>query len=172
MPIQSRSHDSSGGGAVLLEIGRVDRPHGLRGEVIVTLITNVEGRLARRTEVLCDLGPLIVEWAQPHQHRWIVKFEGVDSREAADELRGIVIRAHAIEDPDDPDALWAHQVIGATVITQGGAEQGKVVALVDNPASDLLELESGALVPLNFVLGWDRDRRLVVDPPPGLLEDG
>lgn len=157
--------------APLLEIGRIDRSHGLRGEVIVTLITNVEGRLAPGLELTTDDGALMVERSQPHQHRWLVQFEGIASREEADALRGTVLRAPAADDPDDPDALWAHEVVGAEVVDTSGGAHGVVVSLIDNPASDLLELESGVLIPLRFVVGWDEESRLVVDPPVGLLDE-
>ncbi|MBI2704210.1 MAG: 16S rRNA processing protein RimM [Actinobacteria bacterium] len=155
----------------LLEIGRIDRSHGLRGEVLVSLITNVEGRLVPGLELITDDGMLVVVRAQPHQHRWIVQFDGVSSREVADALRGTVLRARAADDPADPDALWAHQVVGAEVVDVEGTSHGVVVSLIGNPASDLLELESGALVPLTFITGWDGERRLVVDPPAGLLDE-
>jgi len=156
---------------LLLEIGRIDRSHGLRGDVLVTLTTNVQDRLVPGLELVTDQGVLSVVWAQPHQHRWIVTFEGVDSREAADGLRGTVLRAVPAHESDDPDALWAHQVVGSEVIGNDGRGHGTVVSLIDNPASDLLELESGRLVPLTFVVGWDEHGRLVVDPPAGLLDD-
>jgi len=82
-----------------------------------------------------------------------------------------VLRAAPTGHADDPDALWAHEVIGAEVVDRDGGMHGVVVSLIDNPASDLLELESGALVPLTFVVGWDEESRLVVDPPAGLFDE-
>jgi 16S rRNA processing protein RimM len=155
---------------VLLEVGRIDRAHGLQGEVVVTLITNVTERVAPGTVLSTDRGEMVVAASRPHQHRWIVAFEGVSTREGADALRGTVLRAAPMVD-DDPDALWAHQVVGAAVVDVDGGEHGSVVALIDNPAADLLELDSGALVPLTFVIGWDDRERLVVDPPVGLFDD-
>lgn len=134
------------------------------------MITNVEGRLRPGLELTTEQGPLVIERAQPHQHRWIVRFEGVGSREGADDLRGLVLRAVAVDDPDEPDALWVHEVVGAQIVDRAGSSHGTVIALIDNPASDLLELESGALVPLTFVVGWDDEGRLVIDPPLGLLD--
>jgi 16S rRNA processing protein RimM len=159
----------------LLEVGRIDKAHGVRGEVLVRLTTNREERLAPGTELDTDRGPLRVEHATAHQGRWIVQFAGVGSREAADELRGTVLRAPAL---DDPDELWVHELIGSVVVDTAGAEHGRVVEVEANPASDLLVLESGVLVPVRFVTSVDdRDegkptgtRRLVVDAPPGLLD--
>jgi 16S rRNA processing protein RimM len=79
----------------------------------------------------------------------------------------VVLRAPALE---DADALWVHELVGATVVRAGdGAEVGRVRAVVANPASDLLELEDGTLVPVRFVVSAG-DGRVEVDPPPGLLE--
>ena len=155
----------------LLEVARIDKPHGLRGDVVVSLISNVESRLDPGSVLTSDAGELVVVASRRHQHRWIVTFAGVDDEAAADALRGTVLRAPPMEDPDDPDALWAHEVIGADVVDLSGTVVGRVTDLLDNPASDLLELEGGGLVPLRFVEGWDDDGRLVIDPPAGLLGD-
>jgi 16S rRNA processing protein RimM len=155
----------------LLEVARIDKPQGLRGEVVVSLISNVEARLAPGSVLIADHGELTVVASRPHQHRWVVRFAGVDDLAAADALRGTMLMAPPMADPDDPDALWAHEVVGVDVIDTAGSIVGKVSALLDNPASDLLELESGGLIPLTFVEGWDDDGRLVIDPPAGLLDD-
>jgi 16S rRNA processing protein RimM len=118
-----------------------------------------------------DAGPLEVVWSKPHQHRWIVRFAGVEGREGADALRGTVLRAEPVSDGDDLDALWAHEVIGRRVVDQHGTDHGRVESLQANPASDLLVLESGALVPLRFVVAHDDRDTLVVDVPAGLLDE-
>lgn len=158
--------EGPGGAHALLEIGRVTRPHGLRGEVVVRLVTDRVERLAEGSVLHTDRGDLVVAAARPHQDRWIVRFEGVASREAADALRGAVLRAEPL---DEPDELWVHELVGSEVVTVGGRAAGRCVALVANPASDLLELEGGALVPVAFVVSRERGR-VTIDPPEGLLE--
>ena len=152
--------------APLLEVGRVTRPHGLRGEVVVDLTTDRVERLAPGTVLSSDAGDLIVAAARPHQHRWIVTFEGHAGREAAERLRGLALRAEAL---DDADALWVHDLVGSDVVTVDGEVAGTCVAVVANPASDLLELDGGALVPVVFVVERTPGR-VVIDPPEGLLE--
>jgi 16S rRNA processing protein RimM len=98
-----------------------------------------------------------------------VTFEGVYGREGAEEISGLVLSAEPLDD-DDPDALWVHELIGSTVVETNGTERGTVVAVQDNPASDLLVLDSGALVPLRFLEGRDDEDRLVVEVPDGLFE--
>ena len=70
---------------------------------------------------------------------------------------------------DDPAVLWVHELVGATVSEADGTPRGTVVAVLENPASDLLELDSGALVPLTFLVS-QADGALVVDVPDGLFE--
>ena len=154
----------------LLEVARIDKPHGLQGEVTVSLISNVEERLAPGSVLQSERGPMAVLASRRHQHRWIVTFDRVSTREDAEAARGLVLLAEAATEVDD-DAMWAHQVIGADVVEADGTRRGRVVAMIDNPASDLLELDSGALVPLTFVTGWDGEGRLRIDPPPGLFDD-
>ena len=150
-----------------LEVGRVDKPHGVRGEVIVSLVTNRAERLAPRSVLTTPGGSLEVVASSPHQGRWIVQFAGVAGREAAEALRGTVLSAPPL---DDPEELWVHELVGHQVVGRDGRAHGSVVAVEANPASDLLVLESGGLVPLRFVLAHDRAAgRVVIDPPEGLL---
>jgi 16S rRNA processing protein RimM len=157
---------SGAGAGPLLEVGHVAKPHGLRGEVVVRLTTDRVERLAPGSVLHADGGDLVVVASRPHQDRWIVAFDGVDAREAADRLRGTTLRAEPL---DDPDEVWVHDLVGATVVTVGGEEVGTCVSVVANPASDLLELDSGALVPVVFVVEHSAER-IVIEPPPGLFE--
>jgi 16S rRNA processing protein RimM len=151
----------------VLEVGRIGRPHGLRGEVVVRLTTDRDERLAPGSVLHSDAGELVVVTARPHQDRWIVSFEGRDRREAAEALRGQVLRAEAL---DDPDELWVHDLVGAEVVVAGSGDPvGTCVAVVANPAADLLELDTGALVPVVFVVDYG-EGRVTIDPPEGLFD--
>ncbi len=149
-----------------LEVGRVVRPHGLRGEVIVHLVTNRTERLAAGTVLSSSAGELEVERASPHQDRWIVSFAGVRDRDGAEALRDVVLRAEPIVDPDE---LWVHELLGSDVLDVAGRPLGIVTAVEANPASDLLVLDKGGLVPLRFVVEH-RPGTLIVDAPDGLVE--
>ena len=150
----------------LLEVGHIAKPHGLKGEVIVDLSTDRVERLAPGATLHTDGGILTVERSQPHQHRWIVDFREVNDRTAAEALRGVVLRAEPI---DDPDTLWIHELIGAEVRDVTGRALGRASAVEANPASDLLVLDGGGLIPLHFVVEH-RPGLLVVDIPEGLIE--
>lgn len=160
----------------LLEVGRIDRAQGLRGEVIVTLSTNVVERIAPGSELIAgerNPRPLTIESSKPHQHRWVVRFAGVATKEDADALHGLRLYAEPIVD-DDPETLWIHELLGQEVVeVVDGADRprGRVVGVIDNPASDILELDSGALVPLRFVVDHATPGRLVVEVPLGLFDE-
>ncbi len=131
----------------------------------------VSGGATQRAGESADGYELIVRDASPlpvalgKLVRYLVTFEGFDTRDHAEALRGTVLLGESIA---DPDVLWAHEIIGADVCDRSGAVLGRVASLVANPASDLMELESGALVPLRFVESLNSGR-IVVDLPEGLL---
>jgi 16S rRNA processing protein RimM len=154
----------------LLDVGRILKPHGLRGEVVVALVTNRRERLAAGAVLHVASGTIVVRHSRPFEAtgdgKWIVAFEGVSDREAADTLRGLVLQAPPLE---DPDALWAHELIGSVVASESGELLGRVRAIESNPASDLLVLESGGLIPLRFVTRCGAGR-VTVDIPLGLLD--
>jgi 16S rRNA processing protein RimM len=151
----------------MLEIGHIARPHGLRGEVVVVLVTDRLERLASGSVLDADGRSLTVAASRSHQRNHIVSFDGVSDRDAAEALQGTALRAAAL---DDPDELWVHDVIGARVVTVDGTDVGVVEAVEANPASDMLVLDSGALVPAVFVVEQRGDSTVVIDPPEGLLE--
>ncbi|HUO49801.1 MAG TPA: ribosome maturation factor RimM [Acidimicrobiales bacterium] len=151
----------------LLDVGAVTRPHGLRGEVVVHFLTNRPERTEVGARFSTDGGELVIGSLHRNGDRWVVHFEGVDTVEAAEALRGRVLRAEAL---DDPDALWVHELLGSQVVdASDGRVLGRVAAVVENPASDLLELEDGGLVPLRFVVAHEAGR-VSVDIPAGLLD--
>jgi len=144
----------------------VIKPHGLRGEVVVDFVSNRPERVSPGSVLLTDGGDMVVETARPFGQRWLVCFAGVTGRQAAEHLRGTVLRAHPL--PDD-EAWWVHELIGSEVVDTRGTVLGRVRAVVANPASDLLELQGGGLVPLRFVTSRSPGR-VVVDAPEGLVE--
>lgn len=149
-------------------MGRIGKAHGVKGEVTVALTTNRFERLEVGAELRTEAGrSLVVSGARPHQQRFIVAFEGVATREQADQLRGEELYATPLVDPDE---LWVHELIGAEVFELDGTRRGVVESVLDNPASDLLVLDSGALVPARFVTGVDPGIRVEIDAPLGLFE--
>ena len=150
-----------------LEIGRIGKAHGLRGEVTAVITSDRPERTAPGAVWILSAGPVTVGSIRPFQQKWIATLSGVDTREAAEALTGQVIWGEPIA---DDDALWAHELIGATVVTPDGTEWGLVAGVYPNPASDLIELADGTLIPTVFVTDSSGlPERVVVDPPEGLL---
>lgn len=151
---------------VLLEVGRIVKPHGIRGEVIVDLLTNHAERVAPGMVLESDRGPMRIVRSSAHQGRFIVAFDGVIDRNGAEELRGVELRAEPLAKDGE---LWVHELIGCDVLDAAGRPLGRVTAVEANPASDLLVLDGGGLIPLRFVLSTEAGR-ITVDIPEGLLD--
>jgi len=154
----------------LLEVGRIGKPHGVRGDLFLSLTSD----LVQRREVGAQLiifdssgkRTLTITSSRPQQDRWVVHFEGIDDRNAAEKLTNKFLYAAPT---DGAEGLWVHQLIGSEVEDTSGVSWGICTGVLNNPAHDLLELESGVLIPMPFVLSCD-EGITVIDPPAGLRE--
>jgi 16S rRNA processing protein RimM len=175
---------------MLLVVGRIGRPHGVRGEVTVEVRTDepderfAPGSVLRtdpaaaRPEV--DVPPeLTVETIRWHQGRPLVLFDGIYDRDLAENLRGVLlcVESASLAPPDDPDEFNDHDLVGLPVFTPAGSPLGEIARIDHAPASDLLVLAKvgggTALIPFVKAIVHEVDvagRRVVVDPPGGLLE--
>ncbi len=161
-------------------VGRIGRPHGIRGEVTVEPRTDeVEERFAPGAVLAAGPGTLTVSRAHWHSGRLLVSFDGIEDRTAAEGLRGIILEVDRdpAEEPEDPDEFYDSALEGCTVVTADGRAIGVVTAVVHLPGQDLLDVcvdDRSVLVPFveAFVPSIDLvERRITVTPPPGLLED-
>jgi 16S rRNA processing protein RimM len=149
-----------------LEVGRVKRAVGIKGEVVVRFYTDHPQRTEPGTVYETGAGPRTL--TQAHRRpdgEWTVRFEGVADRTTAEGLRGPISGAPI----DDPDELWVHDLIGAVVVDQTGTERGTVKEVRDGVAADLLVLDTGHLVPVTFVENAAKGR-IDVDVPEGLFD--
>lgn len=154
----------------LLEVGHIGRAHGIKGDLFLVLSTDRAERAAADSKLWARDRWLTVSQSSNASGKWRVHFAGVDDRTAAEALTGTTVFAEPIE---DDDALWVHHLIGASVIEVNGIDRGRCVSVVANPASDLLELDSGALVPVRFVTDVDVSggvQLVTIDPPDGLFD--
>lgn len=158
----------------LLEVGRCGRPHGVRGHITVKLSTDRRERVQPGSRLWAGQWLTVVTSAivpSAESDRWVVEFEGIDDRTTAERFVNRVLLAEPL---DDDDAFWVHDLIGARVLDSAGIERGRCSSVIANPAHDLLELDSGALVPVTFITSVEEtksgERVVVVDPPPGLFE--
>jgi 16S rRNA processing protein RimM len=168
-------------------VGRIGRPHGVRGQVTVEVRTDdPDLRFAPGATLLTepvDRGPLTVADKRWHSGTLLLTLAGSDGevitdREAADALRNTRLLVPLAELPEleDPDSFYDHQLVGLTAVLPDGSPLGEVTA-VRHEGTELLVVrrpEGGellvpfvsAIVPTVDLAGG----RLVVDPPEGLLE--
>ncbi len=152
--------------AGFLSVGYITKAHGLKGEVLVHLTTNRSERLDPGTQLHTRRGTMTVVHSAVHTDRWRVQFQGSNDRTSAEALRGVELFAEPVNDPSE---LWVHELVGSIVQLADATLIGKVEAVQANPASDLLVLEGGQLVPLVFVVS-SVGGVITIDPPEGLFD--
>ncbi len=168
-----------------LVVGRVGRPLGLRGEVTVEVRTDDPGpRFVAGSSletVPADRGPLTVAAARWHSGRLVVRFTGVEDREAAEGLRDtmLAIDSDRLGPLPDSEEFYDHDLIGLNVLTVAGEPVGAVADVLHH-GQDLLVIDgtgprAGAeiLVPFVAAIVPEVDLaagKLVIDPPPGLID--
>jgi 16S rRNA processing protein RimM len=168
-----------------LVVGRIGRPHGIRGEVTVEVRTDdPELRFAAGSVIATEpaaSGPLTIEAARWHSGRLLMSIAGVHDRDGAEELRGVllVVDSADLEEPADPDSFRDYQLIGLAVTTTAGETVGQVADVLHS-GQDLLVIagtgpRSGAEILVPFVASLVPEvdvpaGRLVIDPPRGLLD--
>jgi 16S rRNA processing protein RimM len=158
------------------EVGRIGRPHGLRGEV--TVVADEQSWFAPGAEFDLDRGgTLRVRSARPHRDRGLlVAFEGVADRAGAEGLRGAVLLAAAPGRHDlGPGAWWPEQLVGLQAVRPSGEALGEVGGVVVGDAQDRLVITTpdGRTVEVPFVdelVDDPEGGRIVVRPPAGLFD--
>jgi len=170
---------SGPGGRVSL--GRILRPHGLRGDVVVALNAGDPERLVQVRTVAVGRASAtverVVESAKWHRSGGLVKFEGIESPEAARALAGAEIFADVSALPElEPGTFYHFQLVGLTVKTEDGEVLGPVAEVIEAAASDLLVVRRGDrehLIPIvaEFVRSIEPESgAIVVSLPEGLLD--
>ncbi len=152
----------------LVEVGHIGRAHGVRGDLYVDLLTDRTERLAVGARVQVRDKWLTVETARPAGTRWLVHFAGMADRTAAEAFVNCALMAAPLPALSD-DGLYVSDLIGCEVVGADRQSYGRCVAVVANPAHDLLELESGALVPVVFIVS-SAPGVLTIEPPEGLFD--
>ncbi|MCD6640567.1 MAG: ribosome maturation factor RimM [Nocardioides sp.] len=168
-------------------VGRIGKPHGIRGEVTVDVRTDEpERRFAPGAQLMAaapagaDRRPthLTVDRARWHQSTLLVTFEEIADRNAAEAARGTVlsVRMPVADVPEDPDEYYDHQLVGLAVVDTDGTHLGELTAVVHGSAQDLLTVRTpdgrDALVPFVSALVPEVDLaggRVVVADRPGLV---
>ncbi|WP_086823537.1 ribosome maturation factor RimM [Allokutzneria sp. NRRL B-24872] len=164
-----------------LVVGRVVKPHGVRGELVIDVRTDSpEDRFAPGVAlgVRGSTRTLTVAAARPHTGRLLVFFDGLGTREAAEDLRGSLLTVEVDRLPpiEDPDEFYDHQLEGLAVELLDGTAVGTVREIAHGPGGELLVVKAQdgrevlipfveQIVPTVDIAGG----RVVIDPPDGLL---
>lgn len=168
--------------AELIVIARIARPHGVRGEVIADLFTDFPERFAELENVRAlrpdgQVCVLKLEKARLHHTRIILKFAGYETVERADELRRtrlMIERKQLVSLP--ADNYYDFDLVDCEVVTVGGQLVGIVTAVQNYGSAPLLNVRGPQrehLIPLVLDICTEIDttrKRIVIDPPAGLLE--
>ena len=168
-------------------VGRIGKPHGLRGELTIDVRTDEpDRRFAPGATLRAEpptgsanrLRAVTVQRARWHQQTLLVSFEEIVDRNAAEAARGIVLHATlpAEATPEDPDEYYDHQLVGLTAYDEAGAPLGVLTAVTHGAAQDLLTIRTtdgrDALVPFVSALVPVVDLetgRVVIADRPGLV---
>jgi 16S rRNA processing protein RimM len=169
---------------VQLVVGRIGRPHGVRGELTIEVRTDSpELRFAPGSSLSTDpvtAGPLEVEGFHWHSGRLLLSFAGVDDRTAAEALRNVLLVIDVPDDetPDDPEEFYDHQLIGLAAHDAAGTALGVVTDVLHLPSQEVLAVTTPdgreVLVPFVVEIVPEVDvagGRLLVTAPPGLFSD-
>jgi 16S rRNA processing protein RimM len=179
--------DHPTGDGIEVVVGRIGKPHGVRGEVTVDVRSDEpERRFAVGAQLRArppagsasGLQSLTVARTRWHQGVLLALFEEIPDRNAAEAARGTLLHVtlDAADSPEDPDEFYAHQLVGLTAYDVDGTRLGEVTALVPGGAQDLLTVRTvdgrDALVPFVRALVPEVDvagGRVVVADRPGLV---
>lgn len=166
----------------LITVGRIVRPHGIRGQVVVASETDFGAErfaAGATTFALRDgrIEALRVQASFVHQRRWVVGFDTVTTMNDAEALRGAELRAPADGMRQlDVNQYYAYDLIGCTVETVGGVRVGPVERVDFGSGVPMLVVagpQGEVLVPFAEDICREVDpgaRRIVIDPPDGLID--
>lgn len=167
-------------------VGRLRKPHGLKGDSTLFPLTDDPATVLAPGSTVWLLGldgevvagPLTIERSRSYHREWLVKFEGADGREALEPWRGLFLAVpmDRVAPPKD-DEVYLHELTGFAVRSADGTPLGLVSSLYEMPSGLMIEVQGPRrefLLPYRkeFVREVDRaGRRLVVTLPEGLVEE-
>jgi 16S rRNA processing protein RimM len=166
-------------------VGRVLRPHGVRGEVVVEALSDVPGRLERGSSLLLvrdaqapglPAASVTVASGRPHKSGVVVRFAGVEDRDQAEALRGAWLEVPRAAVPEAPPGTYYHYELLGCRCFDRDCELGRVVELAEDGGGLLLIVADGERrVPVPFVREFLREvdveaGRIELELPPGLVE--
>lgn len=163
-------------------VGRIRRPHGVRGEVLVEVLSDVRDRFraGRRLAFVTaagERGELEVVAVRGHGDGLLLRLAGCEDRDRAETLRGARLEVAAADSPRPPEgAYYYYEIVGCSCRDRRAGELGEVTAVIEDGGGLLLEVVrpgGSLLVPFvrAYLIAFDRaQRRIELALPEGLIE--
>lgn len=181
---QSDSSGSPGNGEPeFLVVGKLRRPHGLCGEILLEILTDFPERLIANVEVYAgdEHQPLCIRSARQHKQALLVTFDGYDDRESVGELRNKFVYVLTDDRPPLPDGeYYFHELTGLQVVTDKGENLGVLTNILETGANDVYivhppdegkDILLPAIDPVILEIDLEQSQMLV-HILPGLIPDG
>ena len=162
----------------LYKIGKIGKPHGVKGEVSFHFSDDVFDRTEAEYLMLCIDGLMVPFFLEEYRFRSdetaLVKFCDIDTQERASELTGCeVFFPRDVADDDDDNLSWA-EIIGYSLIDSATSKNvGKIASVDDSTINILFELEDGTLIPASIELITNVDKKhkeIEIELPDGILD--
>ncbi len=167
-----------------LAVARFRKPHGIKGELVVWVLTDtpeevfVPGRLLTPVDeegrVVGD--PFEIERSRPYHRAWLLKLKEVSDRSVLEQWDQVLLGVPAEElAPIADDEMYEHEIPGSSVVVDG-REVGEATGVIDIPGGKLLTVNvdgKEVMVPFRepILISLSRaDRRIIIDPPAGLFD--
>ena len=175
------SGSPANGEPVFLAVGKLRRPHGVHGEIIMDVLTDFPERI--HPGMILYTGPqrqpLRLHGLRWHGSAMLVEFDGYETPESVGELRNQYTCVPTADRPPLPEGeYYQHQLIGLKVVSEQGETLGSVSEILSTGANDVYvvrpEIGKEILIPAvdDFVVAVDLERgELRVRLLPGLLPE-
>jgi 16S rRNA processing protein RimM len=161
-------------------IGKIIAPIGVKGEVKAICLTDFPERFEKGNKVSLNISgepkrTLLIETSREHKDGFVIKLEGINSREEADILRNteLVIGKNEVGKLPD-DSFYIFDLIGLDVVTDEGRNVGKIVDVIHTGANDVYYTDKKVCIPAlkQVVLEIDiTGKKMLIHPMPGLIPD-
>lgn len=163
---------------MLVRVARIGKPFGVAGRVTVQVFTDEPAdRFLPGAGLSAGEQNLVIDYAHRHGSRWVLGFDGVADRDAAESLRGTELYADVPEGtvPADPEEWYDRDLVGLVCRDSAGKPLGEVVAVEHPPPHDVLLVRTTqghvARVPfVSQIVTSVASDGIVLVPPAGLLD--
>lgn len=183
----SRLHDDNHSGSSpngepeFLVVGKLGKPHGVQGEIVMDIYTDFPERLKQGEIVYigAQLQPVHITKQRPHSRGLLVSFDGFQTREKVAGLRNSIVQVRTADRPKLPKGeYYHHQMLGLQVVDENETILGRITAILETGANDVYvvkdDLGAEVLIPAleSVILDIDLEENQVrVHLLPGLLPD-